>query len=201
MFCIHCGAANPEDASFCSICGKAIGGPANPPTPAEPPQQMVGGVPKSPENATGQALPPITMSVQPTPQPQAQYLRATPGKGKPVLWILVGFAACLLIVIGVTFFRGNQNSSGQEPARDNAVSESTPTAAPATYTPPPTALQQTVRLPQKQRTRLRPRVLPFNHLRHPLPPFRKIRSSAIGRQLRSSAAVSVCTWAPTADTF
>jgi len=140
MFCIHCGAANPQDASFCSICGKAIGAPANPPTPAAAPQQVLGSTEKSSGNATGQALPPITMSVQPTPQPQAQYLPATTGKGKPVLWILAGFTACLVIVIAMALGpRWNQNSSGPEPARDNAVPDPAPTAAPATYTPPSAA--------------------------------------------------------------
>src|SRR3954454_351105 len=138
MFCIHCGSANPEDASFCSLCGKAIGAPANPPPPAKAPQQALTSAEKSFGNATGEALPPITLPAQPTPPPQAQYLAATTGKGKPVLWILAGFTACLLIVIAMALgSRWNQNSSGPAPARDNVVPDPAPTAAPATYTPPP----------------------------------------------------------------
>jgi hypothetical protein len=40
MFCIHCGAPNPEDASFCNKCGKAVAGIANPAIPAEAPRQV-----------------------------------------------------------------------------------------------------------------------------------------------------------------
>ena len=34
MFCIYCGAQNPENASFCSSCGKAAGGHVSPPMAA-----------------------------------------------------------------------------------------------------------------------------------------------------------------------
>ncbi|MGA8087908.1 MAG: zinc-ribbon domain-containing protein [Terracidiphilus sp.] len=187
MFCIHCGAPNPENASFCSACGKEIGAPATPSASAEAAPRAPGRAEESSGNATGQfapgqfgtvqgttglgatglgatghgatgqGLPPIALPAEPAarPQPeaqfqppsppQAQYLPQTPaqyqpavaGKGKPVLWVLGGFAACLLIVIAVALgSRLNQNSSGSGTARENVAPDSAPTAAPTTYTAP-----------------------------------------------------------------
>jgi hypothetical protein len=139
MFCIHCGARNPENASFCSACGKEIGAPANPPTPAEAAPQVPGSAEKSAGNAAGQGLPPISLPAQPAaqPQPQALYQPAIAGKGKPVLWVLGGFGACLVIVIAVAFgSRLNRTSSVSEPAREDVVPETSPTTAPATYAAP-----------------------------------------------------------------
>jgi hypothetical protein len=65
-----------------------------------------------------------------------QYQPAAAGKGKPVLWILAGFAACLLILITVALgFRLMRASSVSEPARENAVPDPAPTAAPAAVAP------------------------------------------------------------------
>ncbi|HXU13929.1 MAG TPA: zinc ribbon domain-containing protein [Terriglobales bacterium] len=135
MFCIHCGAPNPGDASFCSTCGKAIGAPVDSLTKAT---QPIIGAEKSSEHATGQTLPSMMLPAQSAPQPG--YLAAAAGKGKPIQWILAGFAACLLILITVALgSRLNQSSSASRPSPNNAVSDPPPTASPATYTPPPTA--------------------------------------------------------------
>jgi len=164
MFCIYCGAPNPENACFCSACGRAIGAAADPVPVAEAAPPSPGSAEKSLGNATGQGAPPVTPAVvppatlhaepqpmpqataqavpQPTlqPMPQAQYPSAPAGKGKPILWVLAGFAACLLIVIAVAMgLRLNQASSGTEAARENAVSETAPAAAPAAYTAPTAA--------------------------------------------------------------
>jgi hypothetical protein len=122
MFCIHCGAPNPEASSFCSTCGKGIGAPTKPPAPAR------------------ETSPPITVPAPLTPQPQARSTPTAEGKGKPVVWILAGFAACLLIMITVSLgLRLSRVSSGPGPTPDTAVPDPPPTAAPATYTPPATA--------------------------------------------------------------
>jgi hypothetical protein len=141
MFCIYCGASNPENACFCSACGKQIGAPADPAPVAEAASPSPGSA--ATPRAEPQPIPQATAVVpqptlQPTTQamPQPQYPSAGAGKGKPVLWILAGFAACLLIVIAVALgSRLNQNSSGTEAARANAV----PDAAPAAYTAPAAA--------------------------------------------------------------
>src|SRR5215469_14331327 len=102
MFCTHCGTPNPEDVSFCKACGKAIDAVANPPAATAAPSRVFSGTEKSSWSAAGQVLPQTPSPVQPPVQlqvpPQAP---AATGKGKPVVWILVGFAACLLIVIVV----------------------------------------------------------------------------------------------------
>lgn len=36
MFCIYCGASNPDDASFCSACGKPVAIPPAQPNPPQP---------------------------------------------------------------------------------------------------------------------------------------------------------------------
>jgi hypothetical protein len=138
MFCIHCGAPNPEDASFCSTCGKAIGALANPPTAAEASQPAPSYAENQFGNAGAPTFPPITLPAQPATQ--SQYLPAAAAKGKPVLWILAGFAACLLILITVALgSRLSQPSSAPEASREIAVPEPAPAAAPVTYTPPATA--------------------------------------------------------------
>jgi len=126
MFCIYCGAANPEDASFCSICGKGIGAPPTPPPGTGDPQQILGNPERSSESETRQVLPP-------TVQPQTPCVTQNTGKAKPVLWILGGFAACLLLVIALALgSRPSQNPSGQEAARDDSVRDSAVTTPPST---------------------------------------------------------------------
>jgi hypothetical protein len=138
MFCIHCGAPNPEDASFCSSCGKFIAAPANPPSSAETPQPVLHVAAQSPRNPTAQTMSPIALPAQPAAQPQN--LPAASAKAKPVLWILAGFAACLLILITVSVgSRLSQPSSTPEPSRDNAVPDPSPATAPVAFTPPATA--------------------------------------------------------------
>lgn len=130
MFCVHCGAPNPEDASFCNTCGKAIGAPAIPPPPAEAPQHVLSRAETPSGNATGQILPPIASPAQPPPPPHAEYPPPAAGKGKPVLWILAGFGACLLIIITMAV-----GSRLNQPPPDNPAPDPPPTAAPATYSP------------------------------------------------------------------
>jgi hypothetical protein len=120
MFCIHCGAPNPKDASFCSTCGKAIDVSANPPIPTEIPQ-------------------PAPSLPAPPPQSSAQY-QPPARKGTAVPWILLGFAACLVIVLAVALgFRQNQAPSGLETPRAYSPSDTAPATAPATGTLPATA--------------------------------------------------------------
>jgi hypothetical protein len=53
---------------------------------------------------------------------------------------VIGFAACLLIVIMVALgFRQNQTSSGQETTGANSASDTSPATVPVTGTPPATA--------------------------------------------------------------
>ena len=62
------------------------------------------------------------------------------GKSRIFLWILVGFAACLLIVIAVSsVLRQNQASSGQETARTNSDSDTSRGTVPATGSLPAAA--------------------------------------------------------------
>jgi hypothetical protein len=138
MFCIHCGALNPEDASFCSTCGKAIGARTNPPPLAEAPQSAPSCPEKSFGSAAASTLAPFTLPAQHAPEPQ--YLLAAAAKGRPVLWVLAGFGSCLLILIAVALgFRLSQPSSTPEPSRNNGSPDPAPTTAPVTYTPPATA--------------------------------------------------------------
>jgi len=135
MFCIFCGALNPNEASFCSSCGKAIGTSANPPVPTEIPQRVLGSTERS-RDSSGQASQPMSLPAQ--PEPQAQYQPAA-GKSKIALWILVGFAACLIIVMAVVLgFRQNQASSGQGTPSANSAPDTPPATAPvADNTPAP----------------------------------------------------------------
>ena len=139
MFCIHCGALNPEDASFCNKCGKDIAGPTNPAIPAEAPQQVPRSDERSSWNAAGQPLPQISLPVQPPPQLHAAYQPSTAFKGKPVLWILAGFGACLLIVIAVLavalVFRLTQAPPVQEATPATSASGTPAATAPVTDTP------------------------------------------------------------------
>lgn len=138
MFCIHCGAPNPEDASFCGTCGKTIGGPANPPVPTEAFQHVHSSAEQSSWNATGQTPAQISLPTQPPAQSRAQYQPAAPG-GKAVLWLLAGFAACLLIVIAVALgSRQSQPSTAPEATRADSSSDAPPAAVPvADNTPAP----------------------------------------------------------------
>jgi len=136
MFCIHCGAPNPEGASFCSTCGKAIGASANLPAPIETHQYVVGSAEQSPRTAVAQISPPISL----TAQPPAPYPPVPQGKGKPVLWILCGFAACLLIVVAVAVgSRLNQPSPAASAPPAVATSDVPSPTAPPTYAAPPAA--------------------------------------------------------------
>jgi hypothetical protein len=131
MFCIYCGAPNPNDASFCSTCGKAIGASANPPVHTEIPQRVLSSTQGSGDSRP-QAWPPMSLPAQPPPQPQTKYQPAA-GRSKIGLWILVGFAACLVIVIAVALgFRQNQASSGTETPAANSASNTPPATARAT---------------------------------------------------------------------
>jgi hypothetical protein len=136
MFCIYCGASNPNDASFCSTCGKAIGTSANPPIHTEIPRGVLGST-ERPRDSSGQAS--QSMSLPAQPQLQAQYQPAA-GKSKIAVWILVGFAACLVIVIAVALgFRQNQASSGQGIPGANSASDTPPPTAPVADNTPPAA--------------------------------------------------------------
>ena len=140
MFCIHCGAPNPEGASFCSSCGKKIDALSTPSSAVEAPRVTaplpgLGG--SSSGNVTAQNPSPMTLQAQPAPQPAPQYPPASTGKGKPVLWVLAGFAACLLIVIAVALgSRLSGNRSGSGPATENITPDVAPTTAPTADTAP-----------------------------------------------------------------
>jgi zinc ribbon protein len=128
MFCIYCGTSNPNDASFCSHCGKATDAPANPPIPAEIPQRAPDRTQES-INSGEPSRPPMPFPAPPAPSPEQQpapYQRAA-AKSKAGLWIFVGFAACLVIVVAVAVgFQLNRPASGSD----------TPTVSSAPSTPP-----------------------------------------------------------------
>jgi len=152
MFCIHCGSANPEDASFCNMCGTAIAAPPRLPT-ADTAPQIIARDKQTSGDAGRQSLSPIAVSVQPTRQPQVQYLPSPTGKRSPVLWILAGFGACLLIVIVVALsFRGNRNISGPGPGRDNANYKPDATASPSSDPPPPAPASESTAAPSPDNT-------------------------------------------------
>lgn len=135
MFCIHCGAPNPIDASFCSTCGKAIDVPANPPIPTEIPQPVL----KSAEGSGNlRQTPSPSLPAQPPPQWHEQH-QPPVREGRTLPWILVGFAACLVIVLAIALvFRQNQAPSGLEIPRAYSPSDTPPATAAATGTLPAT---------------------------------------------------------------
>ena len=136
MFCIRCGARNPEDASFCNACGKPIGVPPNPAIPVELSREVPGDTELS-GSTTGQAVPPTSLLAQTPPPGPAQNQPVAPQKNRPVLWILGGVAAFILVVTVVAFgFRQNQASSGGDTSSAGTVPDSPPTTAPEAYTPP-----------------------------------------------------------------
>jgi hypothetical protein len=63
MFCIYCGASNPDNAAFCSGCGKAVAVPAV--QPAVPVQQQ----PQAPAEPPRSVEPPRAIPVQAAPAP------------------------------------------------------------------------------------------------------------------------------------
>jgi hypothetical protein len=137
MFCIYCGTKNPKDASFCSTCGKAIGTSANPPVQTTIPQRDHDGSERT-RDSNEEAAQPMSLPAQSQPQAQSE---PAAGKSKIALWILVGFAACLVIVIAVGLvFRQNQDSSGQGGLSANSTSDTPRYTAPAADdTPSPVA--------------------------------------------------------------
>jgi hypothetical protein len=159
MFCNYCGSPNPDDSSFCSACGKGIGAHANAPRPEIP-----GPVPAGPAaSLPAPAQPPVSQPAQLPPPMQPQPPAA--GKSKIGLWILVGFAACLVIVLAVAWgFRQNQSAPEQTYAvipdsapvqnlQDDSAAQAPPAAAPvapvvdaapAQAPPPPAAPQNPI---------------------------------------------------------
>lgn len=149
MFCNYCGSPNPNDSAFCSACGKAIGAHANPPAGAPISPGVPAGAP-APSAAQSQAPVPLAAPAQMQPQPPAA------GKTKIGLWILIGFAACLVIVLAAAWgFRQNQGASEQTsgvipdsppvqdaPAAPAPAAENPPEAAPPAPAPPPPAAPQ-----------------------------------------------------------
>lgn len=144
MFCNYCGSPNPNDSSFCSACGKAIGAHASPPARAEIPAAgsavAAGPLPPQPPAPPAVAFPPQPPQMQPQP--------SAPGKTRVGLWILVGFAACLVLVILMALvFRQNQSASGETsvvipdsaPVQDNSAAEAPAAPAPAPDNPPAAA--------------------------------------------------------------
>jgi hypothetical protein len=135
MFCIYCGASNPEDASFCGACGKTISASAPQAMPAAP-QLVHSRAEGSTANPIGETLP--QTSLPEPPQPPAEHQLTAAAKGKPAVWILGGFGLCLLIVITVAVgTRLGQSSS--RPETPPAVSDTPPAAVPVTDIPPAAA--------------------------------------------------------------
>ncbi|HEX4074721.1 MAG TPA: zinc ribbon domain-containing protein, partial [Candidatus Acidoferrales bacterium] len=147
MFCNYCGSPNPDDASFCRACGKAIGAHINPPARAEIRPPVPAG-PVGPSPAQPQAEPPLPAQPLPQPLPQMQPQPPAARNNKIGLWILVGFAACLVLVIAVAWgFRQNQaapeqtpvvipDSAPVQPVQDDLAAQAPPAAAPAPDAPP-----------------------------------------------------------------
>ncbi|NDQ56984.1 MAG: zinc ribbon domain-containing protein [Acidipila sp.] len=148
MFCNYCGAANPNDASFCSACGKAIAAPGQLPLQKEIAQRVLNSESSGVSSGQDQlraALPGLPL-IHPQPEPESP---AVTGKSKAALWVLVGFAACLLLVIALAFgLRRNPIQSGRDapgvipdsaPVSDNpAAPAPAPVDTPATTAPVPT---------------------------------------------------------------
>jgi hypothetical protein len=140
MFCIYCGAPNPEDAFFCSSCGRAIGAPPNPATPTETSRQVPSNTEESSGTTTGATVQPDLLAAQAPPLAAAQYQPPFTRKSSTVLWTMAGIAACLVVVIAVTFvLRGNQTSSGPNTSASSVTPDPSPTTAPAAYSAPPAA--------------------------------------------------------------
>jgi zinc-ribbon domain len=152
VFCNYCGSPNPDDSSFCSACGKAIGAHPNPPPArAEIPPPVSAAQSLHPQP---QAQAPVVLPAQ--QPPQMQPVAPAAAKTKVGVWILVGFAACLVLVIAVAWgFRQNQAAPEQTPGvipdsapvQDNSAAQ-TPApvadAAPAQAPPPPAAPQNPI---------------------------------------------------------
>jgi hypothetical protein len=138
VFCNYCGSPNPDDSAFCSACGKAIGAHLNPPPARAEILQPVGAAQSLP--AQPHAQPPVALPAQ--PPSQMQPVPPAAAKTKVGVWILVGFAACLVLVIAVAWgFRQNQTASEQTPGvipdsapvQENSAAQ---TPAPAPENPP-----------------------------------------------------------------
>jgi hypothetical protein len=103
MFCIYCGARNPDDATYCSVCGKlAAGNPASAPSP----NAVVPNVP-APKEIPAPA--PIPVAVE-TPKittlpPQiietgsAPPVSQSPRKKHGVRWGLIATGLVLLLIL------------------------------------------------------------------------------------------------------
>jgi WD40 repeat protein len=80
MFCIYCGAPNPDDAAFCSACGKAIARTA---AKAAPPRPV--GAPDLPAQPAGAAG--VNATAPARPNPTRERAREFTGK-KGVVWAI-----------------------------------------------------------------------------------------------------------------
>jgi zinc-ribbon domain len=158
VFCNYCGAPNPKDASFCSACGKAIVAPSIPPVQKEPLQkkidQHVSANVEAVRDTSGQAQSHAPLSAPPQGQTQPLPNPSPAGKSRTGLWVLAGFAACLVLVIVVAFsLRQNQTASGSDtssyipdsaPVQDSSPApvDVPPAPAPMQTPPPPPAAPQ-----------------------------------------------------------
>jgi hypothetical protein len=128
VYCGNCGAQNPDGATFCSICGRPIGGAAG----AQPPAAAGQAPPPGPPVATG--YPPA--GFPPGGGPPPGYYAAPPPRRLSTVGILaiVGGSVGLLIAVAVIIYAAN----GSKPSPTPSPLTPTVSPVPATATPLPT---------------------------------------------------------------
>ena len=132
MFCNYCGASNPDDAIFCSACGKQMVHPSAAEThlaDSKLSREAATEVPASIETAS-----PAPYVAPPGPEVNSK------GKGGSVLWAVGGLILLVAIIGVVAITRGrsgapNGGPSGYTPA--SSSSSSSASSAPGSTPLPP----------------------------------------------------------------
>jgi zinc-ribbon domain len=90
MFCIYCGASNPDNAAFCSVCGEPTTVPSTQPAVAVPEQKQAPELEKAPESAQFVSVSSAPIPALPNPpKPRSHALRN-------ITWIAVAIAAAII---------------------------------------------------------------------------------------------------------
>jgi hypothetical protein len=92
MFCIYCGASNPDNASFCSICGKAVAVPPAQATVSVPQEKQVRESESAAEPVQPVSISPPIPALPNPPRRRSHTLRN-------ITWIAVAIAAAIIAAI------------------------------------------------------------------------------------------------------